>query len=111
MEQIAEASRHDPDAKDRRLIDWIREHMCQACRGWAGANRRAGAVERPPRAHLHRVPRRHQAIYSRSLEQAIEATDRADERIAVITGLTSGEARKEIKRRFNTDPPRIRSAS
>ena len=38
------------------------------------------------------------------LEQAIEATDRADERIAVITGLTSGEARKETQRRFNTNP-------
>ena len=38
------------------------------------------------------------------LEQAIEGTDRADERIEVIDGLTSGARRKEIQRRFNTDP-------
>ena len=38
------------------------------------------------------------------LEQAIEGTDRADERIEVIDGLTSGSRRKEIQRRFNTDP-------
>src|ERR1035437_1215091 len=38
------------------------------------------------------------------LEQAIEGTDRADERIEVIDGLTSSTRRKEIQRRFNTDP-------
>src|SRR5215510_14925572 len=38
------------------------------------------------------------------LEQAIESTDRADERIEVIDGLTSGSRRKEIQRRFNADP-------
>jgi hypothetical protein len=38
------------------------------------------------------------------LEQAIAGTDRADERIEVIDGLTSGTRRKEIQRRFNTDP-------
>ena len=38
------------------------------------------------------------------LERAISGTDRAEERIAVITGLTSGPLRTEIQRRFNTDP-------
>ena len=28
MEQIAQASRYEPDAKLRALIDWIREHQC-----------------------------------------------------------------------------------
>jgi hypothetical protein len=34
----------------------------------------------------------------------IEGTKRADERIEVITGLTSGPRRREIQQRFNTDP-------
>ena len=38
------------------------------------------------------------------LYQAIEGTDRADERIEVIDGLTSGTRRLEIQRRFNADP-------
>ncbi len=38
------------------------------------------------------------------LEQAIEGTDRSDDRIEVIDGLTSSTRRKEIQRRFNTDP-------
>ena len=43
--------------------------------------------------------------YLRSiLEQAIEGSDRADERIEVIDGLTRGARRKEIQRRFNADP-------
>lgn len=28
MQEIAERSRHAPDAKLRRLIDWIRAHLC-----------------------------------------------------------------------------------
>ena len=28
MQAIAEKARHRPDAKTRRLIDWIRERMC-----------------------------------------------------------------------------------
>jgi len=42
------------------------------------------------------------------LEQAVEGTEGADERIEVIDGLTSGARRKEIQRRFNTDPSRDR---
>ena len=38
------------------------------------------------------------------LEQAIEGTDLADERIETIDGQTVGAKRNEIQRRFNTDP-------
>ena len=38
------------------------------------------------------------------LEQAIAGTDRSDERIQVIDGLTQGARRKEVQRRFNADP-------
>ena len=45
------------------------------------------------------------------LEQAIECTDSAEERIRVIDGLTSGPRREEVQRRFNADPPKTRCAS
>ena len=38
------------------------------------------------------------------LEQAIENTDRAEERIDIIDGLTSRARRREVQRRFNADP-------
>ena len=46
----------------------------------------------------------------RDARQAIAGTDRADERIEVITGLPR-HARKEIQRRFNTDPRTTRCES
>lgn len=95
MREIAENSRHVPDAKLRHLIAWIREHLCPGT---------------PPKWLDHRVlifteNREGTKRYlKRMLEDAIEATDRADERIEVIDGLTSSTRRKEIQRRFNTHP-------
>ena len=106
MQAIADESRHLPDAKARRLIDWIRENQCPALPPF-GQRPTGGA---PPRWNARRVliftenregTKRHLRDV---LDQAVEYTDRADERIEVIDGLTSGARRKEIQRRFNTDP-------
>jgi superfamily II DNA or RNA helicase len=104
MEEIAGQFRHVPDAKTRRLIDWIRENLCpdlppfgrqpKGTPRWT--NRRVLIFTE----NREGTKRRLKAI----LEQAIEGTDHADERIEVIDGLTSGGRRKEIQQRFNTDP-------
>ena len=105
MEEIAERSRYLADHKTLRLVDWIREHICP---GLPEFGQRA--VGPPPSWKERRVlifteSREGTKRYLRSiLEQAIAETERADERIAVITGLTSGALRQEIQRRFNTDP-------
>ena len=107
MQDIAEGARHLPDAKVRRLIEWIRESLCP---GLPIAGQRPGGP--PPRWNNRRV-----LIFTENregtkrylmaiLEQAIAGTDRADERIEVIDGLTAGARRKEVQRRFNTDPAR-----
>jgi DNA-binding transcriptional regulator YiaG len=107
MQEIAEASRHVPDAKARRLIDWIRQNLCPELPPFG--KRPDGA---PPKWNNRRVlvftENREGTKYHLKtvLEQAIEDTDRADERIEVIDGLTSGARRKEIQRCFNTDPAR-----
>jgi len=105
MQAIAEASRHLPDAKMRRLIDWMRSNLCPDLPLFGKA-----AVGPAPKWNNRRI-----LIFTENREgtkrhlkdilgQAIEGTDRADERIEVIDGLTSGATRKEIQRRFNTDP-------
>ncbi|MBF6621548.1 MAG: DEAD/DEAH box helicase [Patulibacter sp.] len=105
MQEIATKARHQPDGKDRALIDWIREHMCSDLPEYGKA-----AKGPAPQWNDRRV-----LIFTESREgtkrhlveilgRAIAHTDDADERIAVITGMTSGEARKEIQRRFNTAP-------
>ena len=107
MQKVAEASRHLPDAKTRRLIDWIRERMCPGLppfgqdppNGFGNVrwNNRRVLIFTENRAGTKRY-------LKETLEHAIESTDRADERIEVIDGLTSGTRRNEIQRRFNADP-------
>ena len=107
MEQIAEETRHLPDAKTRRLIDWIRRKQCPDLPPY-GRPPPPGAPK--PRWNDRRVlifteNRAGTKYYLRQvLEHAIEHTDQADDRIAVIDGLTRGPRRKEIQRRFNARP-------
>ena len=104
MQAVAEASRHLPDAKTRRLIDWVRKHQCPGLPPFG----KASAGDRPTwntrRVLIFTENREGTKRYLKSiLEQAIEDTDRADDRIEVIDGLTSGARRKAIQRRFNAD--------
>ena len=107
MEEIAEETRHLPDAKTRCLIDWIREHQCPDLPPY-GRPPPPGAPK--PRWNDRRVlifteNRAGTKYYLRQvLERAIEHTDQADDRIAVIDGLTRGPRRKEVQRHFNARP-------
>ena len=100
LREIAEAGRYDPDARVTRIVDWIDETMCP------GLRRRA---DETPRWNERRViifteyedTRRY---IERCLREAIARTDRADQRIATFTGVTSRERREEIKHAFNTEP-------
>ena len=107
MQAIAEESRHLPDAKTRRLIDWIRENQCPALPPFG----QTPTGDPPPwnarRALIFTENREGTKRYLRTiLERAVEHTHRAEERIEVIDGLTGGARRKEVQRRFNADPAR-----
>lgn len=107
MQEIADSARYLPDAKVRRLIDWIRENLCAALPPFGQPSRGATPEWNNRRVLIFTENREGTKRYLREiLEQAIEGTSRADERIEVIDGLTSGARRKEIQRRFNTDPAR-----
>jgi superfamily II DNA or RNA helicase len=105
MQEIAERARGLPDAKVLYLIRWIRDNMCPGL-PLPGEP----PPSRPPQWNSRRIlifteNRDGTKRYLRTmLEAAIQGTDRAGERIEVIDGLTSGPRRKEIQRRFNTDP-------
>jgi superfamily II DNA or RNA helicase len=105
MQAIAEAARHVPDAKLRRLIDWMRANLCPGLPPFGKAVSGPAAEWNDRRILIFTENREGTKRYLKDiLEQAIEGTDRADERIEVIDGLTSGANRKEIQRRFNSDP-------
>jgi superfamily II DNA or RNA helicase len=105
MQEVAERTRHLPDAKTRRLIDWIRANCCPELPPFGERPRGAPARWNERRVLIFTENREGTKRYLKTIfEQAIEGTDRADERIEVIDGLTSGSRRKEIQRRFNSDP-------
>ena len=105
MQATAEASRHLPDAKTHRLIDWIREHQCPGLPPFGQAPAGDLPTWNTRRVLIFTENREGTKRYLKNiLEQAIEDTDRADERIEVIDGLTSGIRRKAVQRRFNADP-------
>jgi superfamily II DNA or RNA helicase/vacuolar-type H+-ATPase subunit H len=107
MQKIAEASRYLPDAKTRALIDWIRAHLCPGLPPFGERPRGPSPQWKNRRVLIFTENREGTKRYLKALlEQAIEGTDRADDRIEVIDGLTSATRRKEIQRRFNTDPAR-----
>lgn len=105
MEEIAQASRHEPDAKLRELVDWIRTNQCPGLPVFGRAARGEPPTWTERRVLIFTENREGTKRYLQMLlEQAITGTDRAEDRIAVITGLTSGPLRTEIQRRFNTEP-------
>jgi superfamily II DNA or RNA helicase len=105
MQQIAEATRHMPDAKVRRLIEWVRGNLCSDLPPLGKSPKGAPPTWNNRRVLIFTENREGTKRYLKDiLEQTIEGTDRADERIQVIDGLTSGARRKEIQRQFNTDP-------
>jgi superfamily II DNA or RNA helicase len=105
LQEIAGSARDLPDAKMRRLIDWIRDNLCPELPPF-GQHPEAPAPKWNNRRVLIFTENREgtKRYLKTILEQAIEGTDQADERIEVIDGLTAGARRKEIQRRFNTDP-------
>ena len=105
MEKIAEDSRHLPDAKTRRLIDWIRQHQCPELPAFGQPATRPPPMWTERRVLIFTENREGTKRYLKSiLEQAIEDTDRAEERIEIIDGLTGRPRRRDIQRRFNADP-------
>ena len=100
MREIAEASRYGADPRVREIVEWIGDSMCPRL------SERGGM---PPSWNDRRViifteyedTRRY---LQRCLSEAIAHTDRATERIATFTGLTSRQRREDIKHAFNTEP-------
>lgn len=104
MLDLAEAYRHEPDAKVLALLDWIRTHQCPGV-GWGKDD--LSAEER-------RWSDRRVLLFTEFedtlrwllelLRSAFEGTDRADERILIFRGGMADYEREEIQRAFNAPP-------
>ena len=107
MAEVAEAGRHCPDGKTRILLDWIRDHLCPEMPVFGAPPPQTTPRWTPRRVLIFTENRAGTVRFlSNILEQAIAGTDRAEERIAIITGQLGGESRQEVQRRFLTPPDR-----
>lgn len=112
MTDIAEQARTLPDARVKKLLEWIRANMCP------GLKRSGNRSETPAAWNNVRI-----LIFTEyddtkrylveQLTTAIAGTERAEQRIAVFAGSTPAKpsqqpsgvlSREEIKKAFNADP-------
>lgn len=103
MTAIAEASRGLPDARVRKLIDWIRTHMCPDL-PQPDESRKGNEPWTDIRIIIFTEWDDTKRYLVQQLSAAIEGTNRADDRIAVYHGPTPVDERERIKRAFNADP-------
>ena len=94
-----------PDAKTLWLIDWIRENQCPDLPAFGRPTLGPPPEWTDRQVLIFTENREGTKRYLKSiLEQAIESSHRADERIEIIDGLTGRARRREVQRRFNADP-------
>jgi hypothetical protein len=103
MQEIAEKSRHLPDSKIRRLIDWIRTNLCQELPPFGKQPKGTSSKWNNRRVLIFTENREGTKRYLKTiLEQAIEGTDRCDERIEVIDRSIASETSSRRSRSSST---------
>ncbi|HWR35065.1 MAG TPA: helicase-related protein [Clostridia bacterium] len=97
MTELAESSRALPDARVRKLLEWIRSEMCPDLGN-------AGAKWNNLRVLIFTEYDDTKRYLQQQLNAAIAGSDRAEERIAIFHGPTPPDEREAIKAAFNADP-------
>jgi SNF2 family DNA or RNA helicase len=99
MTDIAEQAANQPDARVKKLIEWIREHLCPELG-------KKGAKWKDTRVLIFTEYDDTKRYLVEQLERALKGSDRAEQRIEIFHGPTPQQKREEIKRAFNAPPAR-----
>jgi superfamily II DNA or RNA helicase len=99
MTDIAENARGKPDARVKKLIEWIRKNMCPDIG-------KSGAKWNNIRVLIFTEYDDTKRYLVQQLQSALAASEDADRRIDIFDGPTPPQKRDEIKRAFNMDPAR-----
>lgn len=97
MTNIAEDARGKPDARVKRLIEWMRESMCPDLG-------KSGAQWNNTRVLIFTEYDDTKRYLVQQLQAALAGSDDADRRIEIFHGPTPPQKRDDIKRAFNADP-------
>ncbi|HPA20717.1 MAG TPA: DISARM system SNF2-like helicase DrmD [Verrucomicrobiae bacterium] len=104
MQNVAESARGLPDARVRKLIQWIHEKMCPGVRMPGEACPKPGAAWNDLRLLIFTEYDDTKRYLVGMLRAAIADTDMAEHRIEVFHGPTPPDKREAIKRAFNLPP-------
>ncbi len=115
MSEVAEASRYETDPRVQRIVGWIDANMCPILSTSGHVHLSHPNTQNPPpppppknwnnrRLLIFTEYEDTRRWLQRVLNEAIENSDRASERIEAFTGMTSRKRREEIKHAFNTEP-------
>lgn len=99
MTDIAEDTRGKPDARVKKLIEWIRRNMCPDLG-------KPGAKWNNIRVLVFTEYDDTKRYLVQQLQSALAGSEDADRRIEIFHGPTPPQKRDEIKRAFNMDPAR-----
>jgi superfamily II DNA or RNA helicase len=102
---IAEEARGRPDARVRKLLDWMRQHLCPAI-GTPHRRDQAPAPWTDLRVLIFTEYDDTKRYLVQQLSAAIEGTDQASRRIAIFHGPTPREEREAIQQAFSAPPHR-----
>lgn len=97
MGEIADASRHKPDARIAKLLEWMRANMCPKL----GSR---GAEWNGTRVLIFTEYDATKRYLIEQLTPLVEMTEHGNQRIAVFHGPTPHEQREAIKEAFNAAP-------
>jgi hypothetical protein len=103
MRALADRARRQPDGKSRALLAWMRDALCPGightgelppdARAWTDRRVIVFTEYGDTKRYLQEI-----------LGEAVAGTDHADQRILVLHGGMSDEARDEVQRAFNARP-------
>ncbi len=99
MTDIAEDARGKPDARVKKLIEWMRENMCPDLG-------KSGAKWNNSRVLIFTEYDDTKRYLVQQLQAVLASSDDADRRIDIFHGPTPPQKRDEIKRAFNMAPAR-----
>ena len=100
MRDIAEANRYDADPRVRKIVEWINDNMYSLL----SARNDAPAKWNNRRLIIFTEYEDTRHWLQRCLNEEIAHSDKASERVAVFSGMTSRQRREDIKHAFNTEP-------
>src|SRR5262249_4901767 len=93
MTELADSAQAEPDARVRKLLEWIRKNMCPNLG-------KAGAKWNELRIIIFTEYDDTKRYLQQQIAAAIESSDRAEQRIGIYHGPTPPDEREAIKQAF-----------